>query len=248
VTLESELPGLREWNRVRDWRLNQISKLSNVEYYLESVVDREQVLEFAADRVVVATGAKWRRDGTGRWHDQEIPGWQTPSVMTPDDVLGGVVPDGPVVVYDDDHYYIGGVIAEKLRGDGLEVTLVTPANEVSTWTIYTDEQHRIQERILTLGIHLKTGASLSEIQSGGVIAECIYTGRKEEIPASAVVLVTSRVPQDDLYYSLRDEIDIERIGDCLAPGTIATAVYSGHRYAREMDAVVPVGVPFLRER
>jgi dimethylamine/trimethylamine dehydrogenase len=168
--------------------------------------------------------------------------------MTPDDVLGGVVPDGPVVVYDDDHYYIGGVIAEKLRGDGLEVTLVTPANEVSTWTIYTDEQHRIQERILTLGIHLKTGASLSEIQSGGVIAECIYTGRKEEIPASAVVLVTSRVPQDDLYYSLRDEIDIERIGDCLAPGTIATAVYSGHRYARGMDAVAPVGMPFLRER
>ena len=248
VTLESELPGLREWNRVRDWRLNQISKLSNVEYYLESVVDREQILEFAADRVVVATGATWRRDGTGRWHDQEIPGWQTPSVMTPDDVLGGVIPDGPVVVYDDDHYYIGGVIAEKLRGDGLEVTLVTPANEVSTWTTYTEEQHRIQERILTLGIHLKTGTSLSEIQAGGVIAECIYTGRKEEIPASAVVLVTSRVPRDDLYHSLRDEIDIERIGDCLAPGTIATAVYSGHRYAREMDAVVPVGVPFLRER
>jgi dimethylamine/trimethylamine dehydrogenase len=248
VTLESELPGLREWNRVRDWRLSQISKLSNVEYYLESVVDREQVLEFAADRVVVATGATWRCDGIGRSHDQEIPGWQTPSVMTPDDVLGGVVPDGPVVVYDDDHYYIGGVIAEKLRGDGLEVTLVTPANEVSTWTRHTAEQNIIQERILTLGIHLKTGASLSEIQSGGVIAECIYTGRKEEIPASAVVLVTSRIPRDDLYLSLRDEIDIERIGDCLAPGTIATAVYSGHRYAREMDAVVATGIPFLRER
>jgi dimethylamine/trimethylamine dehydrogenase len=74
------------------------------------------------------------------------------------------------------------------------------------------------------------------------------SGRTEEIPASAVVLVTSRVPQDDLYHSLRDEIDIERIGDCLAPGTIATAVYSGHRYARELDADVPVGVPFLRER
>ena len=27
VTLESELPGLRQWDRVRDWRLNQISKL-----------------------------------------------------------------------------------------------------------------------------------------------------------------------------------------------------------------------------
>jgi dimethylamine/trimethylamine dehydrogenase len=81
-----------------------------------------------------------------------------------------------------------------------------------------------------------------------VIAECIYTGRKEEIPASAVVLVTARLPKDDLYHSLRDEIDIERIGDCLAPGTIATAVYSGHKYAREMDADIPVGIPFLRER
>jgi dimethylamine/trimethylamine dehydrogenase len=248
VTLESELPGLREWDRVRDWRLNQISKLPNVEYFLDSVVDKEQVLEFAADRVVVATGAAWRRDGTGRWHEEEIPGWQSPSVMTPDDVLGGVVPEGPVIVYDDDHYYIGGVIAEKLRGDGLEVTLVTPANEVSTWTVHTDEQNRIQERILNLGIHVKTGTSLAEIQSGGVIAECVYTGRKEELAASAVVLVTSRVPRDDLYHSLRDDIHIDRIGDCLAPGTIATAVYSGHKYARQMDAVVPAGVPFLRER
>jgi dimethylamine/trimethylamine dehydrogenase len=248
VTLESELPGLREWARVLDWRLNQISKLSNVEYYLESVVDREQILEFAADRVVVATGATWRRDGIGRSHDLEIPGWQEASVMTPDDVLGGAVPDGPVVVYDDDHYYIGGVIAEKLRGDGLEVTMVTPANEVSTWTNHTAEQYRIQKHILNLGIHVKTGATLSEIQSGGVIAESIYTAQKEEISASTVVLVTSRVPQDDLYHSLRDEIHIDRIGDCLAPGTIATAVYSGHRYAREMDAPIPVGVPFQRER
>ena len=248
VTLEAELPGLRQWFRVLDWRLNQISKLPNVEYFLDSVVDREQILEFAADRTVVATGATWRRDGTGRWHDQEILGWQRPSVMTPDDVLAGVVPAGAVVVYDDDHYYIGGVIAEKLRGDGLEVTLVTPANEVSTWTTRTLEQHRIQERILNLGIQIKTGTSLSEIQSGGVLVESIYTARREEISASTVVLVTSRVPQDDLYYSLRDEIHIDRIGDCLAPGTIATSVYSGHRYAREMDAAVPVGVPFLRER
>jgi len=38
-----------------------------------------------------------------------------------------------------------------------------------------------------------------------------------------------------------------RIGDCLAPGTIAAAVYGGHRYARELGAPVPEGVPFRRE-
>ncbi len=119
---------------------------------------------------------------------------------------------------------------------------------MATWTHRTAEQNIIHERILTVGIKLLTGTSLSEIQSGGVLAECVYTGRIEEIPASNVVLATSREPQDDLYHALRDEIDIERIGDCLAPGTIATAVYSGHRYAREMDEDVPAGVPFLRER
>ena len=41
---------------------------------------------------------------------------------------------------------------------------------------------------------------------------------------------------------------LSRIGDCLAPSTIAAAVYDGHRYARELDeASEPDGVPFRRE-
>ncbi len=247
VTLESALPGLSQWARVRDWRLNQIDKLPNVKVYLESVVDVEQILEFGADRVVIATGSTWRRNGIGRWHETPIPGWETPSVITPDDIMAGVIPGGPVVVYDDDHYYIGGVIAEALRRAGLDVTLVTPANEVSTWTRRTEEQFRIQERILGLGIVLQTGTSLARINDGSVVLASIHTGRETEIEARSVVMTTSRQPEDALYYALTERIAIDRIGDCLAPGTIATSVYSGHRYAREMDAEVSVGVPFLRE-
>jgi len=42
---------------------------------------------------------------------------------------------------------------------------------------------------------------------------------------------------------------VQRIGDALAPGTVAAAVYAGHRAARELDAAVPDAdaVPFLRE-
>ncbi len=60
-------------------------------------------------------------------------------------------------------------------------------------------------------------------------------------------MVTSREPSDSLFHSLSGRLDITRIGDCLAPGTIANAVYSGHRYAREMDAPDSVGVGFRRE-
>jgi len=247
VGLESALAGLAEWRRVQDWRLTQISKLRNVEFYLDSLVDEAQILEFAPDRVVIATGSKWRRDGVGRQHDEPIPGWDGPSAVTPDDIMAGLRPDGPIVVYDDDHYYMGGVIAETLRRTGAEVTLVTPANEVSTWTSHTEEQHRIQERILGLGIVVETGTSLASVQEASVVLECIYTGRTRAVDAANVVVATSRLPQDSLYHALADQIEIERIGDCLAPGTIATAVYSGHRYAREVDAEIPIGVPFRRE-
>ena len=247
VTLESSLPGLGQWARVRDWRLNQIEKLANVEVYLDSTIDEEQILEFAPDRVVVATGARWRRDGLGRWHTSAIPGWESSAVLTPDDIMAGVVPDGPVVVFDDDHYYMGGVIAEALRHAGLEVTLVTPANEVSTWTANTDEQHRIQTRILKLGIAVEAGMTLMSVNDGSVTIESAYTGAAREVEAASVVMVTSREPVDDLFHSLEARSPIQRIGDCLAPGTIATAVYSGHRYARETDVQAPTGVPFRRE-
>jgi dimethylamine/trimethylamine dehydrogenase len=247
VSLESTLPGLAEWARVRDWRLNQISKLPNVEVYLESVVDADQVLEFAADHVVVATGSTWRRDGTGRQHATPVPGWDAPWVITPDDIMAGVMPAGPVVVYDDDHYYMGGLIAEALRLAGRDVTLVTPANEVSTWTTHTDEQFRIQQRLLRLGVGIETGTALGGVNEGAVELESVHTGRRRSAEASTVVMVTSREPVDALYHALADRVAIERIGDCLAPGTIATSIYSGHRYAREMDAEAPVEVPFRRE-
>jgi dimethylamine/trimethylamine dehydrogenase len=247
VTLESSLPGLAAWARVRDYRLNQVDKLRNVEIFRESVVDEEQILEFAADHVVIATGSRWRRDGMGRWYETPIPGSGSASVITPDDIMAGMMPEGPVLVFDDDHYYMGGVIAEALRGQGLDVTLATPANEVSTWTTNTEEQHRVQGRILNLGIELETGTSVASIGADTVVLESIYTGHTREVEAATVVMVTSREPQDALYHALVDRLSIERIGDCLAPGTIAAAVYSGHRYARQMDTPAVTGVPFRRE-
>ena len=236
------------WARVRDYRVNQLSKLPNVEHYLESEVDEAQIREFGADHVVLATGAAWRRDGLGRWHDDPIDGWESSLVVTPDDIMGGLVPDGPVLVYDDDHYYMGGVLAETLRKQGLDVTLATPANEASSWTTHTEEQHRIQERILTLGIDLITGTELASISEDGATLQSIYTGEQRQLGFDKIVMVTSRQPRDALFHSMENEISITRIGDCYAPGTIATSVYSGHRFARELDADNSVPVAFLRER
>jgi dimethylamine/trimethylamine dehydrogenase len=41
-------------------------------------------------------------------------------------------------------------------------------------------------------------------------------------------------------------VSVRTIGDAEAQGLIAHAVYSGHRYARELDAVSAGEVPFRR--
>ena len=79
----------------------------------------------------------------------------------------------------------------------------------------------------------------------------------QSIDAVSLVLVTARDPASTLYFEMagieeekREELPftLERIGDCLAPSTIAAAVYHGHRYARELDLDIDRdGVPFRRE-
>jgi dimethylamine/trimethylamine dehydrogenase len=155
VTLEARLPGLSAWARVRDYRLNQLNKMQNVEMLRGSRVTAGDVLEFGASRVILATGSRWRRNGIGRANSRPVRGFDAAhSVFTPDDLLEGALVTGPVVLFDDDHYYLGAVLAEKLRSEGLDVTLVTPADRVSAWTVNTLEQHAIQKRVLDLGVEV----------------------------------------------------------------------------------------------
>jgi dimethylamine/trimethylamine dehydrogenase len=257
VTREARLPGLSAWGRVRDYRLNQLNKMQNVEILRASPVTAGEVLEFGASRVVIATGSRWRRDGVGRANSRPIRGFDAAhAVFTPDELMGGISVAGPVVVFDDDHYYLGAVLAEKLRQDGLEVTLVTPADRVSAWTVNTLEQHAIQKRILDLGIAVTLNRNILEFNGTAIALECTYTGRESSMPAAAIVAVTSRLPNDELAQSLEvlaepigaaGIVSITSLGDCHAPSTIAAAVYAGHRYAREFDRPSTDEVAFHRE-
>jgi len=257
VTQESGLPGLAAWARVRDWRLGRIQEMANVEIYLDSALSAEQVLEFGFDRVIVATGATWRRDGVGVTNAWPVAISEGARVHAPEDVFTGAEITGPVVVFDDDNFYLGGLIAESLRGAGQEVTLVTTESVVSAWTSNTMEQHRIQSRILELGIAVVGSHNLTRIDPAEVELACLYTGRRRTVPAAAVVMVTSRTPNDRLYRALTEDAErlaaagirsVQAIGDCDVPSTIAAAVHDGHRAARELDAPpADPDLPFRRE-
>ncbi|HJP10321.1 MAG TPA: NAD-binding protein [Arenicellales bacterium] len=251
VSRETMLPGLATWARVRDWRIGQIDRMSNVTLYRDSDMTAEAVIETGCGIVALATGATWRRDGFGRTDRAVIPGAERPSVYTPDDIMDGVEPEGPVVLFDDDHYYMGGVIAERLRALGSDVTLVTPEPVVSAFTNYTLEQTRIQARLMEAGIRIVASHTLTGIEEKMVQVKCTYTGQTSNVECSSVVLVTALIANDDLYADLAQGDHarrIVRIGDCYAPGTIAAAVWSGHRFARAPFAEIEDQAPFAIER
>src|SRR6516164_2818097 len=92
VARESRLPHTAAWGRVRDHRVQQLSKLADVEVFRQSALDVEQVLDFGFPHVVVATGAYWRRDGIARHHLEPIPVAAGANVFTPDDLMAGARP------------------------------------------------------------------------------------------------------------------------------------------------------------
>ncbi len=256
VLREARLPGLAAWIRVVDYRKGQLARLKNVEQALESEVTAAEILDYGFEHVAVATGARWRRDGVGRRSTSSLP-LDSVEVLTPDDLTAGGRPAGArIVLYDDDHDYTGGALAELLAGEGFAVTLVTPAPRISEWTTNTMEQHRIQRRLLERSVEVVTGHELLGASGSARIA-CTYTGREREAPCDALILVTARLPDDTLAEELARRAGewktaglrtVQAIGDAWSPGTIAAAVWDGRRYAEELDAP-PLGdaVPFRRE-
>lgn len=255
VLREAALPGLNEWRRVVDWRLTQIEKLPNVSLYPSSPMNAADILEAGIPNVILATGAAYRRDGVGRSVRTAIPGHNLPHVFTPEDMMEGRLPKGHVLLYDDDHYYMGGVLAELLLQNGCEVSLVTPAPLVSHWAQFTLEQERIEKHLLRLGVKLYTRHTLAHIQPGRALIHADFTGQQSALACDAVVLVTDRISNDGMFFQLSPALEdgrlrsLKLIGDAEAPHIIAQAVFSGHLAARSFDEITnPDETPFKVER
>ncbi|MBC6439564.1 MAG: FAD-dependent oxidoreductase [Rhodospirillales bacterium] len=241
---EATLPGLSTFARVRDWRLGQIARLPNVEVFRDSRLDAEQVLEFGFEHVCIATGSRWRHNGMGRSSFRPFDGHGHGRVFTPDDVMEGSTIEGRVMVYDDDHFYMGGVIAEALKAAGNEVVLVTSADSVSPSCHGTLDQPRIQARLIALEIAIVTAHRLLAFDGSQATLACVYSGRERKAISDNIVVVTSREPSEGLYLDLASDPErlaeagigtLARAGDCEAPNMIATAVHAGHLFARTLD-------------
>lgn len=258
IAREASLPGLSEWARVRDYRIQQLSLMPNVEISRESKLTADDVFSVEPDHVAIATGATWRTDRfDGQVYTPIIEAGSSAQVFTPDDIMAGRLPSGPTLVFDNDGYYMGSVITERLRAAGVPVTLTMPADSVSSWAGNTDERWRVRTNLMDLGVNIIPAHNLVLFDGSNAVLHCAYTQAQMEFPTASVVVVSQRKPNDTLYHEILDKVDgdtsklpftLKRIGDCEAPAIIAAAVYAGHRYAQELDRPVDIDNPIKHDR
>jgi dimethylamine/trimethylamine dehydrogenase len=263
-------PRCSEYGRLISYRQAQFGKLSNVAVHLAvPAMTADDVLGYGADKVVIATGARWSETGLGAELHRPIPGADAvrPDVFTPEQIMAGKPVTGDeVVVLDGDGYFTGIALAELLADRGKKVTLVTNMNDVAEFAKFTMELPNNKRLLNEKGIGRLTNHWAHSFEPGRLALYYLYRdtaglyelepgrwGRRPgdalvHLACDALVLVTSRVPNGALYAELkarraewpRHEVQaVYRIGDCHAPRQALNAIFDGHRLAREFDSPHP---------
>ena len=151
---------------------------------------------------------------------------------------------------------MGPVIAEMLQKAGCKVTYITTSDMVCSFGNYTSEQPSTQKALINSGVKLIFSQNINSYDGEDVALDCMYTNRKSKLKADSIVMITARLPIDTLFYELQNLMQtgkanfiksIRRIGDSEAPAPIASAVYSGRKYALEIDDDLNVDYSVYRD-
>lgn len=237
VLLAAKLPRRDEIEGVVRWLGLQMEK-SGVSVEMGVEVTADKVVELGADAVIIATGAHYLGTGFSGVVPQEIAGWDTAgSVTTPEALLTGAVAAGPsVVIVDADGHVTPLGLAEMLAEQGSEVTVVTCYPTVGSKLIEEMNFSHVYPRLLELGVRLRVNSWAAQVRQGEIDVFNLFAPTNiETLPAATVVMATARSVADGLYLDLKDRVPaVHRVGDCVAPGDIGTAILSAHRLGREI--------------
>ena len=243
INMESKLPGMSSYKRVTDYRLNQINQLDNIEVYLDNTLSSDDVLELGFDHVVTATGSSWQPT---IMDEKSAPVFvtKTDTIFTPEDILNGCVLKSPVIIFDFDYYYMGGLLAEHIRDLGHEVTIITPFEKISPWSFNSNEIVEIQSRLMEKDIRVLTEHRIIDVMDSSLKLINKVNNKESSIDRGSLVLVGYRAQNDSLYDSLISDEEalktsgiksVQNIGDSNAPGAVVHAVFAGHLYANTFD-------------
>lgn len=194
----------------------------------------DDILEYGADKVVLAVGAHWDEKGFTGSAGSAIEGADSdlPQFLTPEQVMNGKAVGDRVLVLDGEGFIHGIGMAELLADQGKQVTIISESHIVAEFLKNSRETANLQRMMHEKGIDDKPMHWVESFEVSGdeVLAKIFYVYRDgyqravvpnaegglprrasaevETVAFDSVVLCTSRKSNNELYDELvkrRDE-------------------------------------------
>ena len=167
----------------------------------------EDVLDYGAEIVIIATGCHFATDGLNPATHAPIEGADTslPWQLTPDEVVAGTKEIGKrVLVLENEGYFMGASVAQKLAGEGHEVHLLTQMGDIAGYMEYTLEAPMLHRDLHRLGVDIQTVHDAREDRARRLPrVQHLARGPQGGFEVDTVVLCTQRISMTSCIASSR---------------------------------------------
>lgn len=215
-------PFKKEIGELRQYMAGEVER-AGVKVRLNCEATIQMVNQEKPDAVVVAAGS------TSIMPD--IPGVESPKIVSAIDVLSGAPCGNRVVVLGGE--LVGCETADYLAAQGKKVTVTRRSKEMA---LKMSERNRasLLGRLRKQGVTLMPAVKYERITAKGLVVTT-REGRSRTIQADTLVLATGAVPENKLAKELQNKsIELHVIGDCQEPRNILEAINDGARVGLEL--------------
>jgi len=241
LDLASRAPTRQQFKDFLVWLQDEVYE-EGVDVKLSSYITEDDLASFAADHVILATGAEPRMDGLQMSHPGEpIEGIELGHVVSSNDLF--CVPNANpcadmathALVIDDVGHYEGLAAAEHLAKSGVKVTMVTRlptlAQDVRSALMVDPALTRLNE--MDFSYHVGTRVLKTDGQSAEL--QAVTGGKVWSVNADLVVFISLNRPRIDLLEWINEQsIAHTLIGDANAPRFLVAAVAEGNAAGRSV--------------
>ena len=242
LRLYARLPAMSDWSLAID---NLEREVSNAGVTVETgnAVTRSSILEADYDGVAIATGARYESSGLSLYRPERnaVPGAELGHVIDLGSAAQRLLDDPTslgkrVIIVDESGGHLPFAVAELIARGGGEVEIVSPRLYAGEKIYRNLDMAYIFPRIKGMGVTITHQHFIEKIEPHSVDIYDIWTGPETAVKrpdVDCVVMSILRVPNDTLYFEMREDCEnIDRIGDVAAPRDVAAALHDAEVYGR----------------
>jgi hypothetical protein len=233
IRLAQQLPGRGELADFADWRIGECERRGvQIRLGVEATVDR--VVELNPDAVVVATGGRADKTGSAKWHPMPVPGSDQDFVINHEEALLRADELGERVVILDVVGHIEGIgLGELLATKGKDVIVACPLP--TPMQLDGETMGYGLPRAARAGMKWRPNTAMAFIGDHQVTLVDVLSQQLETLDVDSVVIRTNGLPNDELYFALREAVpEVVRVGDAVAVRLADRAIFDGHSAGRAL--------------